>query len=90
MGDLINKVDAKFIVKQIAKQIAKENGTVDCITYALKLVYDEMDEIPIMDAEPVRHERWAHLGGDEWCCTGCGEVIHTEGSWERPTKKVLP
>lgn len=42
---------------------------------------------PAVDAEPVRHERWAHLGGDEWCCSGCGEVIHTEGSWERPTKK---
>ena len=43
--------------------------------------------VSTVDAEPVRHERWTHLGGDEWCCTGCGEVIHTEGSWERPTKK---
>lgn len=35
----------------------------------------------------VRHGEWAHLGGDEWYCTVCGEVIHTEGSWEKPTKK---
>lgn len=35
----------------------------------------------------VRHGEWSHLGGDEWCCTVCGEVIHTEGSWEKPTKK---
>lgn len=42
---------------------------------------------PTIDAEPVRHGRWRHLGGDEWCCTICGEVIYTEGSWEKPTHK---
>lgn len=41
---------------------------------------------PIVDAEPVRHGRWEHLGGDEWCCTICGEVIHTEGT-EKPEDK---
>lgn len=40
-----------------------------------------------LKAKPVRHGTWAHLGGDEWCCTQCGEVTHTEGSWEKPTKK---
>lgn len=34
-----------------------------------------------------RRGEWAHLGGDEWCCTACGEVITTEGSWEKPKKK---
>lgn len=33
------------------------------------------------------HGRWAHLGGDEWCCSACGFVITTEGSWDKPTKK---
>lgn len=28
---------------------------------------------------------WQHIGGDEWCCTACGSVVHTEGSWENPT-----
>lgn len=42
---------------------------------------------PTVDAELVRHGRWRHLGGDEWCCTVCGEVIYTEGSWEKPTHK---
>ena len=42
---------------------------------------------PTIDAVPVVHGKWAHLGGDEWCCTNCGEVIHTEGSWEKPDKK---
>ena len=35
----------------------------------------------------VVHTRWAHLGGDEWCCPVCGFVITTEGSWDKPTKK---
>ena len=35
----------------------------------------------------VMHGRWAHLGGDEWCCSACGFVITTEGSWDKPTKK---
>ena len=41
----------------------------------------------IADVAPVRHGRWVHLGGDEWCCSACGFVITTEGSWDKPTKK---
>lgn len=33
------------------------------------------------------HGKWIHLGGDEWCCSACGFVITTEGSWDKPTKK---
>lgn len=32
-------------------------------------------------------KKWVHLGGDEWCCSSCGNVIHTDGSWEKPGKK---
>lgn len=46
-----------------------------------------LDNIPAADVEPVVHGRWAHLGGDEWCCSACGFVITTEGSWDKPTKK---
>lgn len=42
---------------------------------------------PHTDVAPVVHRRWAHLGGDEWCCSACGFVITTEGSWDKPTKK---
>lgn len=48
---------------------------------------DVIERMPAIDAEPVRHGRWRYLGGDEWRCTMCGEVIHTEGSWERPSDK---
>ena len=43
--------------------------------------------IPTADVAPVVNGRWAHLGGDEWCCSACGFVITTEGSWDKPTKK---
>lgn len=46
-----------------------------------------LDEIPAADVAPVVHGRWTHLGGDEWCCSACGFVITTEGSWDKPTKK---
>ena len=49
--------------------------------------YDMIDKCPTIDAVPVVHGRWMHLGGDEWCCSACGFVISTEGSWEKPTKK---
>lgn len=46
-----------------------------------------IEEAPTIDAVPVVHGRWTHLGGDEWCCSACGFVITTEGSWDKPTKK---
>lgn len=46
-----------------------------------------INAIPAADVAPVVHGRWAHLGGDEWCCSACGFVITTEGSWDKPTKK---
>lgn len=46
-----------------------------------------LKKIPAADVAPVVYGRWAHLGGDEWCCPVCGFVITTEGSWDKPTKK---
>ena len=48
----------------------------------------EFDQVIMMQpsVEQVRGE-WAHIGGDEWCCSNCGHVISTEGSWEKPEKK---
>lgn len=46
------------------------------------------DRAKIVDPDNFRPTgRWAHLFGDEWCCTNCGFVISTEGSWEKPEKK---
>lgn len=46
-----------------------------------------IEALPAADVAPVVNGRWAHLGGDEWCCSACGFVITTEGSWDKPTKK---
>lgn len=48
---------------------------------------EDFYRIPAADVAPVVHTRWAHLGGDEWCCPVCGFVITTEGSWDKPAKK---
>ena len=45
------------------------------------------NDTPTADVKEVKRGHWKHLGGDEWFCTNCGEVITTEGSWEKPTKK---
>lgn len=50
-------------------------------------ILDLVDSVPTVDAVPVVHTYWAHLGGDEWICPACGFVITTEGSWDKPTKK---
>ena len=46
-----------------------------------------VSKAPTIDVAPVVYGRWIHLGGDEWCCSACGFVISTEGSWDKPTKK---
>lgn len=53
----------------------------------LEDVICEVDAQAAADVAPVVHGRWEHLGGDEWCCSACGFVITTEGSWDKPTKK---
>ena len=70
----------ELISRSAVKDIAAKYGATDDFDMLI-------DQIPAVDAAPVRHGKWAHLGGDEWCCTACGDVIHTEGSWEKPTKK---
>lgn len=47
----------------------------------------EIKALPAADVAAVVRARWEHLGGDEWCCSACGFVITTEGSWDTPTKK---
>lgn len=50
-------------------------------------IIDLINNQPTVDAVPMVHGRWVHLGGDEWCCSVCGFIITTEGSWDKPAKK---
>ena len=66
----------------------KETSTGSGLTAAvITAIQSFVEEMPLADVAPVVHGRWAHLGGDEWCCPVCGFVITTEGSWDKPTKK---
>ena len=55
---------------------------VDCVCYPV--CYDSgtvcRDFINISDI--VKHGQWKYIGGDEWCCSICGNVKTTEGRWE--------
>ena len=48
---------------------------------------EAVHRLPVADVAPVVYGKWTHLGGDEWCCSVCGFVITTEGSWDKPAKK---
>lgn len=52
-----------------------------------KVVLEIISNQPTADVQEVRHGEWCHIGGDEWCCSYCGHIVSTEGSWEKPTKK---
>lgn len=78
MAEYIDKGTA--IAKLTALEVTEPNAT---MTSAKRLLAD----MPAADVAPVVRGRWAHLGGDEWCCSACGFVITTEGSWDKPTKK---
>ena len=55
--------------------------------FGIESVLEYVENLPAADVAPVVHGEWVHLGGDEWCCSACGFVITTEGSWDKPTKK---
>lgn len=84
MADYIDKEAALSLVQPDAPEDEKAAVT---IATAKKLVRSIIQRAPAADVAPVRHGRWAHLGGDEWCCSACGFVITTQGSWDKPTKK---
>lgn len=73
MADYIERKDA---IEAVKHALAEGIG-------ATQYIY----EVPSENVREDVQGEWAHLGGDEWCCTVCGNVIHTEGSWEKPSKK---
>ena len=82
-------VDAEKLKRNIRVNLMPNvdiDGTVT-VESAERYFLDLIDKIPTADVEEVKHGEWSHLGGDEWCCTNCGKVISTEGSWEKPTEK---
>lgn len=69
------------------KEAGKDHNGCMCRACWVDDMRGEVIDAPAADVAPVVNGRWAHLGGDEWCCSACGFVITTEGSWDKPTKK---
>ena len=75
---------AEYIEREAAIRVVNGQSS---LTMTRSSLSDSISKLPAADVVPVVHTRWAHLGGDEWCCPVCGFVLTTEGSWDKPTKK---
>lgn len=79
--------EMEFILRRQAEEVIKKLNNSNCSPFDKQEALDNLRSIPATDVSPIIHGRWAHLGGDEFCCTHCGFVISTEGSWDIPMKK---
>lgn len=82
MAEYIDKNTTVGILEAMSR-----SADCECIKKRLEKAAKRVGAIPTANVAPVIYGRWAHLGGDEWCCSACGFVITTEGSWYKPTKK---
>ena len=46
-----------------------------------------VDAQPTVEMQKNKCGKWAHIGCDEWSCSCCGFIKHTEGSWKNPDAK---
>ena len=65
----------------------KRDLAIEFLPVAYDSAINALRNVPAADVAPVVQGRWGHLGGDEWCCSACGFVITTEGSWDKPAKR---
>lgn len=72
---------------KLTKRFKQLKGVDSLANMFITDVVKEIQGQPTVEAVPVVHAEWIHIGGDEWCCSECGNVISTEGSWEKPTGK---
>ena len=89
-GDLISREDTLAALRQFYCPACDSRNGIMCRTCYMFDALNVVEDMPAVDAEPVRRGEWAHIGGDEWCCNWCLGVIYTEGIWEKPTKKYCP
>ena len=80
---------AEYIKREVAVKAANEWVSEACVAPVMRVsrLFDKLQKVPAADVAQVVRGRWEHLGGDEWCCSACGFVLTTEGSWDKPTKK---
>nr|DAY82860.1 MAG TPA: Rubredoxin loop, ELECTRON TRANSPORT [Caudoviricetes sp.] len=80
---------AEYIERAAVKAVLRQRQPTNSVAQnrMLSIIQRDLLTTHAADVAPVVYGRWAHLGGDEWCCSACGFVITTEGSWDKPTKK---
>ena len=64
-------------------------ASMEAVGYSPYVTIGRLDALLALNRLPSagRRGRWEHSWGDEWCCSACGHVITTDGSWERPWQK---
>lgn len=77
---MIKLVDARKGLHEKCVELFHDEKVAESIYMYLCDGIEECDEVEL---ERKKGE-WKHLGGDEWCCNQCGNVICTEGHWEHP------
>lgn len=82
---MVEYIDREALISEFKRLELGENSFIERVF--ADGVYAIIEQFHAANVAPVVHGRWAHLGGDEWCCTACGFVISTEGSWDKPVKK---
>ena len=89
MDDYISRQSAIEAFENADKDVMADYGEhYGCeLGFSSETVNNTINSIPSEKVKPIVYGEWAYLGGDEWCCTNCGNVIFTEGSWEEPTQK---
>ena len=90
MSEVREYFERRALERELNARLAflrERNGNYDQYTDGFDEAVDRVENFQTADAAPVVHTKWAHLGGDEWCCPVCGFVISTEGSWDKPVKK---
>lgn len=87
MASYINRGESVFFQFRNGKSVLSSQSKPRMFKTAEKatLGLNYVDTDDIVEYAEQKHGEWAYIGGDEWCCTNCGEVISTEGRWERPS-----
>ena len=78
-ADILMKDFACFVRSANNSDFAKEPNWNDAVSI--------VENAPDADVVERKIGKWVHLGGDEWCCSVCGHVTFTEGSWEHPLER---
>lgn len=77
----------EYIDENIPRMIPNKEGK---HPIAMEVVRNFIATFDTADVVPVKYGNWSHLGGDEFCCTNCGHIVTTDGSWEHPWQKFCP